>query len=259
MNKITLPFPLKTRRNIPFFYNKSEAEFRQDSYENYSEMVMRQTMVHLCDDWWDTYPHQAVLDWIRARIHHHSPSKIADIGCGVGRLIGEMAQHYPDSECWGIDYSYQLLRQAYDYWVVGKTIAVNGEKKGFGKTQITGKSLDNLHFGLAKGEALPFEDGVLDLICSSFVLDRFDDPIQALQEMYRVLKPQGQLLMISPLNFQNPKHWEQFFPVSRLLEQFPKVGFLIKTVEENLSVKEPLDKRGNYVHWNCIAVDLVKP
>lgn len=258
MTKISLPFPLRTRRNIPFFYNKTEAEFRQDTYEDYHEMVMRQSIVHLADDWWEGYPHQVVLDWILGQVGDTVPSKIADIGCGVGRLIGEMAQAYPHSECWGMDYSYQLLRQAYDYWVAGQTIDLDGAKRGLGMSKIVGKRLKNLHFGLAKGESLPFEDGVLDLVCSSFVLDRFESPSQALEEMFRVLKKDGQLLIVSPLNFLQAQHWAQFFPLSRLLEQFQKTGFLIEKVETDLVLREPLDKQGNHVHWKCVGLDLRK-
>lgn len=259
MNKISLAFPLRTRRQIPFYHNKSEAEFRQDPYESYHHKVMRQSRLHLADDCWDSYPYQAVLDWMRQHFpRNRSVQNIADIGCGVGRLVGELAQQYPQINCWGIDYSYQLLRQAHDYWIAGKTLDIIGHHQGWADTQVTGKCLKNIHLGLAKGEALPFENHSLEVVVSSFTLDRFEQPILALQEIYRVLTDQGTALIVSPLNFQQARHWEQFFPLPKLLQQLEQIGFSIEKVEEDLVVQEPIDRRGNVITWHCLGLVLCK-
>lgn len=258
IENLRLPKALKIRKDIPFFCEKTEADFKNDKYENYAQVVTRQLHLHLADDFWDAYPFQPILDWILTKIEQPKPSKILDIGCSVGRLIGEIATNYPNSECWGIDYSYQLLRQAQDYWVKEKTLHLDGSNKGLDSIQLVGKNLPNLHFGLAKGEALPFENNVLDLICSSFTIDRFDDVILAFQEMYRVLKSGGQALLVSPLNFQKKEHWSQFYPVENLLVEIQKIGFKIVHFDDAIRVDEPLDKRGNCVCWNCIGVNLIK-
>ena len=69
-------------------------------------------------------------------------------------MISELAEKHPESNCWGMDYSYQLLRQANDFFVKGKTLEIDGRDKGFGQLALQGKQLSNLHFGLAKGEQL---------------------------------------------------------------------------------------------------------
>lgn len=51
---------------------------------------------------------------------------------------------------------------------------------------------------VARGDALPFADGSLDFVLSSHVLEHFPDPIGALQEWYRVIRPRGYLFMIVP-------------------------------------------------------------
>lgn len=259
MKKLLLPKPVKFRRSIPFFCEKTETAFKKDKYENYEEVVTRQIRLHLADDARKVYPFQPILDWIFAEIQEIQPLKIVDIGCGVGRLIGELSIRFPDAECWGIDYSYQLLRQANDYWIAGKSVALNDGDRGFEPLTISGKALKNLHFGLAKGEELPFENGALDLVCSNFTLDRFDDPILALSEIFRVLNSTGKALIVSPLNFQKKEHWQQFLPTKRLLEQVQEMGFIIENYDDNKSVFEPLDGRGNGIVWQCLFLHLRKP
>ncbi len=46
--------PLRHRNGIPFYINKTEAEFKDDVYERYDEMVTKQTALHLADDLWNS-------------------------------------------------------------------------------------------------------------------------------------------------------------------------------------------------------------
>lgn len=50
----------------------------------------------------------------------------------------------------------------------------------------------------APGDAIPVESGSFDFVVSSHVLEHFVDPIQTLQEWYRIVKPGGILFMIVP-------------------------------------------------------------
>ena len=245
--------PVKIRRDIPFFYDKSETEFRADVYERYEETVVRQSLLHLADEVWGEYPYQKVLDWMKANLPDKPNLQIADIGCSVGRLIAEITQKYPDSQCHGLDYSYQMLRQAQDFWVKGNGLDLDLRKRGFRRMQIKGKKLPNVSFGLAKAEKLPFDTASLDVVCNSFLLDRVAEPLQVLEEMYRVLKVGGRLLSVTPFNFQNANHWQSFFPFSKFKNQMQMVGFQVKEREEELVVKEYLDANRNGVEWKCTA------
>ncbi len=51
---------------------------------------------------------------------------------------------------------------------------------------------------VASGDNLPFEDESFDFVISSHVLEHFFDPIKALKEWYRVIKPNGYIYMIIP-------------------------------------------------------------
>jgi SAM-dependent methyltransferase len=51
---------------------------------------------------------------------------------------------------------------------------------------------------LADARALPLPDGTLDYLCSSHVLEHLPDPIAALHEWHRVLRPGGLLYLVVP-------------------------------------------------------------
>lgn len=50
----------------------------------------------------------------------------------------------------------------------------------------------------ASGDAVPLPDGSVDFVVSSHVLEHFPDPIKALREWYRLVRPGGILFMIVP-------------------------------------------------------------
>jgi len=245
--------PILDRKGIPFFYQKTALEFQQDVYERYHEMVVRQLALHLADELWGKYPFQPVFDFAEKHYSNQDISNILELGCSVGRWVGTLAKHYPKATCWGIDYSYQMLKQANDFWVKGKKVSVDLSEKGFSELSIQGDELSNLYFGLAKAEKLPFEENSQDLIVNSFLIDRVENPKQALQEMYRVLKSNGKLIVISPLNFQKAEHWKTYFPPIQIQNILENIGFEILDWNENIEINEPLDFRGNSVSWKCLG------
>ena len=248
------------RYNIPFFYQKTEREFRQDVYERYDEMVVRQTALHLADELWEVYPFQPVLDWMLKHLPKEENLKIVEVGCGVGRLIGSMAMAQKSNDYWGLDYSYQMLRRAFEYWKSQKDIDLDLSARGRSKITLSRINVPSslVNFGLAKGEDLPFEKESVDVVCSSFLLDRLSDPMAGIKEQYRVLKKGGKLLLITPLNFQKAKHWELFYPLDQFVKQIELVGFSINKINSELIVDEPLDAHGNFIRWNCIGVSAEK-
>ena len=146
-----------------------------------------------------------------------------------------------------------MLKRAHEFWVEGQTISVDWKDKGLDKCTVKGHQLPNLKFGLAKAEELPFEENSQHLILSSFLLDRLDNPTKGLEEMYRVLKPSGKLILASPLNFKKEIHWERYYPPIHLLNILKDIGFEILDWEENLIVDEPIDGHGNLLRWKCLG------
>ncbi len=246
--------PLYTRRQIPFFHDKTEKEVQQDPYERFDPMVIRQSVLHLADELWGTYPMQGILDFSKI-IADTALLDIVEIGCGLGRWIAHWAQMHPNANCWGIDYSYQMLKHAHEVWIEGNPIPLNLSRYGFASAyNIKGHQLGNLQFALAKAATLPFGNQSQDLVLSSFLFDRLDDPIQGLKEMRRIMRSGAAMVLISPLNFNQQKHWEQFHPPIKIYQILLQLGFEILDWQEDIIIEEPLDIRGNVVRWKCIGL-----
>lgn len=247
--------PITYRMQIPFFHKKTEAEFQKDIYERYNDMVIRQTALHLGDELWGNYPLQPILDFATPFLPKTSNPKILEIGCSVGRWIAELAQLYPEGKHWGLDYSYQMLKRAYEFWIDEKNVYLDLTHKGATSSiELKSHSLKNLNFGLAKAESLPFSNESQDIVLSSFLFDRLQDPMKGLKEMYRVLNIDGTMILITPLNFYKKKFWDEFHPPIKIFHILTRMGFEILEWKEGMIVEEPLDCRGNAVKWNCVGL-----
>lgn len=254
-----LPAPVYTRRGVPFYHAKTEAEFREDVYERYDKLVTRQTALHLADDLHGGYPFQLLQDYIGCHLPADRAISVADLGCSVGRLIGDIAADHPDWDCYGLDLSYQMLRQAKDYWTNGETLRPNLLRHGWGAPALPGQRLTNLHFALARAEALPFPDASLDVVINTFLIDRLPNVASALQEWMRVLQPGGRLITVSPLNFLQPAGWRTAHPPVKLLDHLQKEGWQIVDWTDPLPLTEPMDARQNAVVWQCLAFVATRP
>ena len=252
-----LPPPLSTRRGIPFYYDKTEAEFSADVYERYDTLVARQTALHLCDGLHGGYPFQPLLDYLLRFLPETGvPLAVADLGCSVGRLAGELALRHPDWEVYGLDLSYQMIRQATDVWTKGGGQSPNLLRYGWGTPALPAHRLTNLHFALANAADLPFPAASLDVVFSTFLIDRVPDPLAAFREWRRVLKPGGRVIAITPLNFQEPQGWRNFHPPIKLLSALQAQGWSVVDWLDPLVVEEPLDVRGSSVKWSTVAMVL---
>ncbi len=248
-----LPPPPARRRGIPLYYDKSENEVRADVYERYDELVTRQTALHLADHLHGGYPFQPLLNYVLQHLPLTTQLAVADVGCSVGRLAAELAQRNAAWDVYGVDLSYQMLRQGNDYWVRGENLRPNLIRYGWSTPDLAGQKLANLHFALAKGEQLPFADASLDVVLNTFLIDRLAVPFSAFQEWARVLKPGGTLLTVSPLNFLQPAGWRQAHPPVKILEHLKDRNWELRDWTDPLTLFEPMDVRGNGVNWQCVA------
>lgn len=248
---------VKLRNGIPFYYNKTQTEFRQDPYERFDPMVIRQSVIHLADQHWGNYSMQPILDYIFHNVENVQLNDVLEIGCGVGRMIGELASNNLATKCWGIDFSYQMLKRAKEVWIDGKSIKVDASTYGYdSELSISSKKIANLKLGLAKCESLPFNDSSQDVVFSSFLFDRLEDPLVGLKEMKRVVRKHGKIIIVSPLNFKSSKNWNTYYPLEKLQKEILKNGFKILDWSENIIVKEPLDVRDNVIYWNNLGIVL---
>ena len=72
---------------------------------------------------------------------------------------------------------------------------------------------------VAFGDDLPFKDNTLDYVLTSHVIEHFFDPVKALREWHRIIKPGGFIFIIAPhkdRTFDKPR---EVTPVAELLDR----------------------------------------
>lgn len=123
--------------------------------------------------------------------------KILDVGCGEGTKLDSLTNKKQNTV--GIDIS---------------RYAINLAKKKY----------PHIKFVYTSNEKLPFKNQEFDLVYSTFVLEHTQDHYLFLQEMIRVLKPKGKLIILCP-NFGSPNRRSPNSvksPVKKLIRGFLK-------------------------------------
>ena len=101
----------------------------------------------------------------------HSGMSLLDCGCGPGSITIDLAELVKPGEVVGIDMAETQLEHA--------------------RTNARERRVSNLRFEEANIYKLPFPDHTFDAVFSHAVVEHLRDPIKALKEQYRVLKPGG--------------------------------------------------------------------
>jgi len=101
----------------------------------------------------------------------HQDSKLLDVGTGSGIVLSEIRQLNPHLELFGLDNSFEVLELA--------------RKKGF--ELLIKSSLPNL----------PFLDNSFDFVTANFVLSHIDQYEKTIQEISRIIVPNGYFVFTS--------------------------------------------------------------
>lgn len=127
---------------------------------------------------------------------------VGDLGCGTGEVSELIAPH------------------------VSKVIAVDGSSD---MVQVARKRLKGLHqVDVRRGdmEALPIDDGQLDVAMVALVLHHVPDPARALAEIHRVVKRGGRVMIVDMLPHDRVEYQQQMGHVW--------LGFAEKTIKKFL-------------------------
>ncbi|MFA6988612.1 MAG: methyltransferase domain-containing protein [Candidatus Gastranaerophilaceae bacterium] len=95
-------------------------------------------------------------------------NKVADIGCGKGRFLKAIKEIYPEVECTGVDISNDLL----------------------------GDVPDNINKLIGMLEDIPLDDDYFDVVFSVEAIEHSANWKKAIDELIRVTKPGGQIIII---------------------------------------------------------------
>lgn len=141
------------------------------------------------------------------------------------------------------DLSIELLRQAPDTTIQG--IDLSSEMMNIGKEKVQEKGLDSsVSFINASALDMPFEDNSFDIVMCGYGVRNFSDLDKGLSEMQRVLKPEGQLMI---LEFSYPDNrliaWAYDIYFSHIL---PLVG---RVVSKDKSAYSYLNKSVKTFVW----------
>ncbi len=119
---------------------------------------------------WSTYIEATVRETMK-RLHLKPNQRLLDVGCGTGSLLERIIRFFPDTHATGMDPSPEMLDMA------------------------RGKYLDGVDFKAGWAESLPFHDDSFDVVVSCNTFHYWRQPARALDEIARVLRPEGQLLI----------------------------------------------------------------
>ena len=111
--------------------------------------------------------------------------RVLEIGFGPGRLLGMIADAAPDVHATGLDHSALMVERA------GRRL--RGQRED-GRCSLRQGSV----------EALPFADDIFETVVGSFVFCSVAAPERGLEEIRRVLRPDGHLRMLEHVRAQHP-------------------------------------------------------
>jgi ubiquinone/menaquinone biosynthesis C-methylase UbiE len=132
--------------------------------------------------------HSKLTDWGLRHVSIGKTDIILDIGCGGGRTINKLAASASAGKIFGIDYSEEsvaVARKANARWI------------DISRVEIKYDSVSHL----------PFADNTFDLVTAIETHLFWPDLSNDVREVFRVLKPAGELLIVSEI-YRGGKHVE---------------------------------------------------
>lgn len=134
------------------------------------------------------------LDAMLAAIHCDGSERVLDVGTGTGHTALAFAPHV--AEVVGVDFTAAMLEQA---------VRLAAER-----------GVGNVRFDEGDAMQLPYEDDSFDVVTCRVCAHHFADPVAAVRETARVLKPGGRFLLVDSVAPEDPAE-DTFFNAIELL------------------------------------------
>jgi ubiquinone/menaquinone biosynthesis C-methylase UbiE len=176
------------------------------------------------------------VDWLTAGTTHrlrrkalaHLPpagARLLELGCGTGRLHLELAGRY---ELAGLDLAPGMAQRT------SARLAAHGKRSRL----CVGSAL-----------ALPWPDAHFDAVLSTFVLSAIPDAERSLDEMVRVLRPGGRIVIVDAGEALDRNRMAHL--LARLWESF---GDYMRDEASLLNARGLSVDREDYGPWGCVHV-----
>lgn len=147
--------------------------------------------------WVMNLSHSSLTDWGLTHVTIGRGFTVLDVGCGGGRTIEKLAALAAEGTIYGVDYAKGS---------VAASRAKNARLIAAGRVHIEEGSVSRL----------PFPDDKFDLVTAVETQYYWPDPVRDMQEILRVLKPGGTLIVIAE-SYKNGKYDKVQGPAMKLL------------------------------------------
>lgn len=173
---------------IPHFITSPAVSDGPDVREVYDEIYQNHH-----DAWVDQGRAETFLSYFSALARPYTQDRILEIGCGEGALLASMDAKWK----FGIDPSINALQRA--------------------------KRRSNAECAVARSEQLPFPSESFELVTTVGVMEHFQDPDAATQEIQRVLTSSGHYIALIQTDLSTPQRLllklrQYIFPTFRPIE-----------------------------------------
>ena len=164
------------------------------------------------------HQHQPETDWTVSQSALQPTDQVLEIGFGAGRAIALMSEQVTQGHIYGIDLSHAMLQSARRR---------NAQAIRAGRVTLQQGNMTSL----------PFADQQFDKILSIHTFYFWSDTPQILQEIFRVLKPGGKLILALATAMTGPDGKRTFGPLQAVLEEqvlptMQQIGFSTAHLEE---------------------------
>jgi ubiquinone/menaquinone biosynthesis C-methylase UbiE len=144
--------------------------------------------------------------------------KVLDVGCGLGFPALELAQRLGESSIvYGIDPWSSALNRA--------------------KQKIQNYNIKNVKLVEGDASATEFEGNYFDLIVSNLGINNFEKPKKVIQECFRILKPNGQIVLTT--NFKG--HMQEFYDIFQKTLDELKMNHCLDSLQSNINHRLELE------------------
>jgi ubiquinone/menaquinone biosynthesis C-methylase UbiE len=159
--------------------------------------------------------------------------KVLDIGFGTGFPLIELADRLGSgSSIYGVD-----------PWEKGAERA---------REKIHAREVQNVSILVQQAEQLPFEDSFFDLVVSNNGLNNVQEPEKVFSEIYRTLKPNGQLVFTMNL----PETMKEFYDIfQNVLRDFQLLDEIPKMMDHIHLKRKPLDETRDLIRKTGLKIE----